>query len=146
MEKINMEKINMENNNTKINTKIDTKIGVVGLGYVGLPLAVAFSKKFPLIGFDVKEKRIQELKEGRDSTGEVNPADLKRAGIEFTSSPEKIKDCNFIIAAVPTPITGEKKPDLFFVKSASEVIGRNLSAGSIVVFESTVYPGVTEDV
>src|SRR3989344_4351554 len=103
-----MEKINMEKNNTKT----DTRICVVGLGYVGLPLAVAFSKKFPLIGFDVKKERIQELKEGKDRTGEVNPADLKRAGIEFTSSPEKIRDCNFIIAAVPTPITEGKEPDL----------------------------------
>lgn len=124
----------------------DFKICVVGLGYVGLPLAVEFAKHFDVSGFDVKKERIEELKKGTDKTREVSNDELKKAKINCTAEPSAIKKSNFIIVAVPTPITEDKKPDLGFVESASKVVGENLSKGSIVVFESTVYPGVTEDI
>lgn len=125
----------------------DTRICIVGLGYVGLPLAVAFSKHFNVTGFDVKKERVEELKKGIDRTKEISKEELKKAKIEFTSDPTQIKKSNFIIVAVPTPIHEDTKiPDLKFVESASKVVGENLAKGSIVVFESTVYPGVTEDI
>lgn len=118
------------------------KVCVVGLGYVGLPLAIAFSKVCDVIGFDVNEKRINELKKGIDSNN-----DVKEVGkINFTSDAAMIKRCNFIIIAVPTPVTKNKKPDLNYLEDASKIVGLNLSKGSIVVYESTVYPGVTEEV
>lgn len=124
----------------------ETVICIVGLGYVGLPLAVEFSRHFKVIGFDLKKERIDQLKKGIDKTREVDEKELKRSNILFTTDPKEIGNANFIIAAVPTPITDDNVPDLSFVESASKVIGENISKGSIVVFESTVYPGVTEDV
>lgn len=122
------------------------KIAVVGLGYVGLPVAVAFGEKESIIGFDINEERIAELKRGVDSTNEVESEKLKKASVRFTSNPAELKEANFIIVAVPTPITETKHPDLTPLKKASETIGLNLSKGTIVVYESTVYPGATEEV
>ena len=122
------------------------KIAVVGLGYVGLPVAVAFGKREEVVGFDISARRIAELEKGHDSTNEVFDEDLRAAKILYTSDPSAIKSCNFIIVAVPTPIDDAKRPDLTPVIKASESVGRNLSKGSIVVYESTVYPGVTEDI
>ena len=131
-------------NNIKNKT---TKIAVVGLGYVGLPLAVEFGKIVKTIGFDLNVKRISDLERHIDSNNEVTPEEIKSATLlEFTHNPEKLKEAKFIIVAVPTPITKSKQPDLYCMTSASEIVGRNLTKGSIVVFESTVYPGVTEDV
>lgn len=126
--------------------KKNIRVCVVGLGYVGLPLAIEFSKNFNTLGFDVSKKRVLELKDGVDSTGEVATKDLKNSELVYTENKEDIKSCNFIVVAVPTPITEEKKPDLKYIESASRIVGKNLSKGSIVVFESTVYPGVTEDI
>jgi len=123
------------------------KICVVGLGYVGLPLAVSLARHFRVIGFDVNKKRIEELLSGVDRTGEVEDAeDLTQENIEFTSDPSRIGECNFIIVAVPTPVDKLKNPDLSFLKSASETVGRHMKPGSVVVYESTVYPGATEEV
>ncbi|MBD3249191.1 nucleotide sugar dehydrogenase [Candidatus Woesearchaeota archaeon] len=123
-----------------------TKICVVGLGYVGLPLAHAFDKEFEVIGFDVSEKKIEELKNNIDSTEELTSEQVKECNIDFTTDPSKIRQADFIIAAVPTPITDDKIPDMKYVKSASEIIGKNMKKDSIVVFESTVYPGATEEI
>lgn len=123
------------------------KVAVVGLGYVGLPLALEFGKIVPTIGFDLNEKRIKELKENIDRNNESSTKELRDAKLlEYTSDPKKLKEARFIIVAVPTPINKNRQPDLFCVSSASEIVGKNLTRGSIVVFESTVYPGVTEDV
>lgn len=122
------------------------KICVVGLGYVGLPLAVEFSKHFEVIGFDISERRINELREHKDSTREVSEEALKQCNVNFTFNQEEIKKCNFIVVAVQTPLTKEKKPDMSYVEGASEIVGRNLSRRAIVVYESTVYPGATEEV
>jgi len=125
----------------------ETKICVVGLGYVGLPLAIEFAKTklAPVIGFDVNETKIKKLQNGIDPTHEVGDKTVKEAAIGYTSDPTKIKGANFIIVAVPTPIDEKDDPDLSLVASASKIVGQNLAAGSIVVYESTVYPGVTED-
>ncbi|SIT73607.1 nucleotide sugar dehydrogenase [Edaphobacillus lindanitolerans] len=124
---------------------MELKIAVVGLGYVGLPVAVAFGKKHPITGFDISSRRIETLKAGIDYTNEVEPKDLKKAEIDFTNEGEKLKAADFIIVAVPTPINQHNQPDLTPLLNASAMVGRNLSKGTIVVFESTVYPGVTED-
>ena len=121
-------------------------LSVVGLGYVGLPLAVSFSKKFNVIGFDVNEDKINLYKKGIDPTKEVGDENLGKSSIHFTIDPEELKKCKFHVVAVPTPINEDKTPNLIPVIKASETLGKNLSKGSIVVFESTVYPGVTEDV
>ena len=121
-------------------------IAVVGLGYVGLPVAVAFGKKARTIGFDISEKRVVELSKGFDATGEVLKEDLKAADVIYTTDPAQLKKADFIIVAVPTPIDDAKRPDLTPVIKASETVGRNLSRGAIVVYESTVYPGVTDDI
>ena len=121
-------------------------IAVVGLGYVGLPLAVAFGKRGKIVGFDISERRIQELRRHWDRTNEVATEDLTQAKVGYTSDPAKLKAADFIIVAVPTPINKAKRPDLEPVESASRTVGQNLSRGAIVVYESTVYPGVTEDV
>lgn len=131
--------------NKEKNPKKEGNICIVGLGYVGLPLAVAFSRHFHVIGFDVKKGRIEELKKGIDITNEVEEKEIKKSGIKFTCDPKDISKSGFIIVAVPTPITAEKRPDLGFLESASKIVGENLSKNSIVVFESTVYPGVTEE-
>ncbi len=121
------------------------KITVVGLGYVGLPLAVMLSKNYSVQGFDVNTKKVSSLKNNIDPNNEVSTSDLESSGIIFTDDPSVISGSNIIIVCVPTPIDKSKKPDLVYLKSASELIGKNISKGSIVVFESTVYPGVTED-
>src|SRR5690625_2115070 len=120
------------------------KIAVVGLGYVGLPVAVEFGKKQDIIGFDINEKRIEELKNGIDITSEVTCEDLNQASIEYTADPSALKKADFIIVAVPTPINENKQPDLTPLLKASKTVGSNLSKGTIVVYESTVYPGATE--
>ncbi|HLR41532.1 MAG TPA: nucleotide sugar dehydrogenase, partial [Virgibacillus sp.] len=121
-------------------------IGVVGLGYVGLPVAVGFAEKYDVIGFDVNQSKIEELNGHIDHTGEVSKDELKRVSIDFTSEEKKLKKCNYIIVAVPTPITLTKEPDLAYLKSASTIIGRNLTPDTVIVYESTVYPGTTEEV
>mgnify|MGYP001282582225 CR=1 FL=1 len=121
-------------------------IGVVGLGYVGLPLAVAFGEKYPVVGFDINEERIRTLRQHIDYTGEVDSEQLKRAQIDFTNAPDKLRNCNFIIVTVPTPIDEARQPDLKPLKLASQTVGQQLQRGTIVVYESTVYPGATEEV
>lgn len=124
-----------------------SKIAVIGLGYVGLPLAVEFSRKLPTVGFDIKPERIAELQNGIDSTREVNPAELNAASnLAFTSSIEDIRSCTIIIVAVPTPIDTHRRPDLRPLVSASRTVGRILKPGDVVIYESTVYPGATEEV
>ncbi len=123
------------------------KIAVVGLGYVGLPLAVEFGKSFKTIGFDVNGQRIADLKKSVDRNGESSKEEIRSAKfLEFTTDPKRLREARFFAVAVPTPVTDSKQPDLSYVVSASEMVGRNLSKGSIVVFEPTVYPGVTEDI
>ncbi|MFA5812500.1 MAG: nucleotide sugar dehydrogenase [bacterium] len=125
---------------------MNRKIAVVGLGYVGLPVAVAFGMHDEVVGYDISQRRIDELKKGHDSTGEVLDEDLRSSRILYTADPSHLKNCDFIIVAVPTPIDDAKRPDLTPVIKASETVGRNLSKGAIVVYESTVYPGVTEEI
>ncbi len=120
-------------------------ISVVGLGYVGLPVAVAFGKVQKTIGFEINPVRIRELKEGRDCTGEVSHEELKSANILFTDKIEELKLADFHIVAVPTPVDGANQPDLTCMLKASETVGKALKKGDIVVYESTVYPGVTEE-
>ncbi|THI82711.1 MAG: nucleotide sugar dehydrogenase [Nitrospira sp. CG24A] len=122
------------------------KIAVVGLGYVGLPIAVAFGKRQRVIGFDINKAKILELEKGFDRTGEVSAADLNATDVHYTCEPGDLKAADFIIVAVPTPINEALQPDLTALRKSSELIGANLSPGSIVVFESTVYPGATEEV
>jgi UDP-N-acetyl-D-galactosamine dehydrogenase len=122
-----------------------SKIAVVGLGYVGLPLAVSLAKFFSVIGFDVNNKRIEQLKEGFDVTNETSQDLIKSPNIYYTNEKERIKEASVIIITVPTPTLKSKLPDLSLVESASQIVGQNLTKGSIVVYESTVYPGVTED-
>jgi UDP-N-acetyl-D-glucosamine/UDP-N-acetyl-D-galactosamine dehydrogenase len=124
----------------------EEKISVIGLGYVGMPLAVAFAKKADVIGFDLNEKKINLYKSGLDPTNEVGDEAIQSTSVLFTSNEAKLKEAKFHIVAVPTPINLDKTPDLAPVEGASTVIGRNLTKGSIVVYESTVYPGVTEDI
>ncbi|WP_078556014.1 nucleotide sugar dehydrogenase [Bacillus alkalicellulosilyticus] len=124
----------------------EEKISVVGLGYVGMPLAVAFSKKVDVIGFDLSKRKIELYLSGIDPTNEVGNDVICDTNVEFTSNEEKLKDAKFHIVAVPTPINSDKTPDLTPVEGASTIIGRNLTRGSIVIYESTVYPGVTEDI
>ncbi len=121
------------------------KLALVGLGYVGMPIAVEFAKHVKVIGFDINEKRINEYRNGIDSTNEVGEA-IKNTTVDFTADPKRISEAKFIIVAVPTPIKDDNSPDLRPVKSASKTVGQNITPGSIVVFESTVYPGVTEDI
>ena len=124
-----------------------TRIAIIGLGYVGLPLAVEFSKQYPVVGFDIKEERIAELLNGTDSNREVVREELHNAvNLTFTSRPELLESCNVIIIAVPTPIDVNKRPDLRPLIYASETAGRSLRRGDLVIFESTVYPGATEEV
>lgn len=120
-------------------------VGVIGLGYVGLPVAVAFGKKFRTIGFDIQTRRIEELKRGYDRTHEVQPSELSSPLLSYSSSIEELKAANFFIVCVPTPIDEAKQPDLGFLTSASQAAGQALKHGDIVVYESTVYPGVTEE-
>lgn len=121
-------------------------VGVVGLGYVGIPLAVEFAKKYKTIGFDTNEKKIEEYKKGIDVTREVGNEAINNTTIFFTTDATKLSECNRIIVAVPTPVNEDKTPDLTPVISASEIVGKNMSKGSIVIYESTVYPGLTEEI
>ncbi len=121
------------------------KLALVGLGYVGMPIAVEFAKHVRVIGFDINEKRVLEYTNGIDSTNEVGES-IKDSTVEFTADEKKIREACFVIVAVPTPINDDNTPDLEPLIGASKVVGRNIAPGSIVVFESTVYPGVTEDV
>jgi UDP-N-acetyl-D-galactosamine dehydrogenase len=129
----------------KIKNK-EEKIAVIGLGYVGMPIAVAFAKKVNVIGFDLNKKKIESYKNGVDPTNEVGNDEIKRTTVEFTADESKLKEAKFHIVAVPTPINLDKTPDLSPVEDASRIVGRNLTKGSIIVYESTVYPGVTEDI
>lgn len=122
------------------------KISVVGLGYVGMPIAVAFAKKVAVIGFDLNTKKIDLYKSGIDPTNEVGNEEINKTTVEFTADETKLREAKFHIVAVPTPINSDKTPDLSPVEGASRLVGRNLTKGSIVVYESTVYPGVTEDI
>lgn len=124
----------------------DLKIAVIGLGYVGLPLAVEFGKKVPVVGFDIYQKRIDELRNGQDHTLEVSPEELKQAiHLSYSANLEDLKNCNFFIVTVPTPIDEFKQPDLTPLVKASTSIGKVLKKGDVVVYESTVYPGATEE-
>src|SRR5215831_19194233 len=123
------------------------KIAVIGLGYVGLPVAIAFGRKLPTVGFDIRQRRVDELKRGHDDTLEVADEELASATkLEMTADPAKLSDCTFYIVALPTPIDNNNRPDLTPMISASKTIGPHLKKGDVVVFESTVYPGVTEEV
>lgn len=121
------------------------KLAVVGLGYVGMPLAVEFAKHVEVIGYDINEQRVNEYKNGVDSTNEVGDA-IRKTTVQFSSDPRVLNDSRFIIVAVPTPVNDDNSPDLRPVQGASRLVGEHISPGTIVVFESTVYPGVTEDV
>lgn len=124
----------------------EEKLSLVGLGYVGLPIAVAFSKKVDVIGFDINDKKIQTYIGGKDPTKEVGDEAIQKCNVDFTSDETRLKEARFHIVAVPTPVRPDKVPDLSPVIGASKVLGRNLTKGSVVVYESTVYPGVTEDI
>lgn len=121
-------------------------IAVVGMGYIGLPLAVLLGQKYRVLGFDIKEHRVRELARGYDRTGEVDSQAIENSGVQFISSPRKLAEARFIIIAVPTPVDAYHVPDLEPLKEAAGMVGSNMSRGSVVVFESTVYPGATEDV
>ena len=122
------------------------KIAVVGLGYVGMPIAVEFGKYAEVIGFDTNSAKIGLYRSGIDPTNEAGNEAIASAKVDFKKKKKKLREARFFIVAVPTPVNTDHTPDLTPVESASEVVGRNLQKGSIVVFESTVYPGVTEDV
>ncbi|MCH5257780.1 MAG: nucleotide sugar dehydrogenase [Lachnospiraceae bacterium] len=122
------------------------KISLVGLGYVGMPIAVAFARKVKVVGFDLNAEKIELYKSGIDPTNEVGNDVIRETSVEFTSDASKLKEARFHIVAVPTPVNSDHTPDLTPVEGASRILGQNLTKGSIVVFESTVYPGVTEDI
>lgn len=122
------------------------KLSLVGLGYVGMPIAVAFARKINVIGFDLNAKKIDMYKNGIDPTHEVGDEEISRTTVEFTADETRLREAKFHIVAVPTPVHDDHTPDLTAVEGASSIIGRNLTPGSVVVFESTVYPGVTEDI
>ena len=126
--------------------KGEEKLSLVGLGYVGMPIAVAFAKKIKVIGFDLNEKKIELYKNGIDPTNEVGNEVIANTSVEFTADSEKLREAKFHIVAVPTPVNSDHTPDLTPVEGASRILGQNLVKGSVVVFESTVYPGVTEEV
>ena len=124
----------------------EEKISLVGLGYVGMPIAVSFAKKVKVVGFDLNAKKIELYKSGIDPTNEVGDEVIKNTTVEFTADETKLREAKFHIVAVPTPVNDDHTPDLTPVEGASTIVGRNLTKGSIVVYESTVYPGVTEDI
>jgi len=124
----------------------EEKISLVGLGYVGMPIAVAFAKKIKVVGFDLNQQKIELYQKGIDPTREVGDDVIKQTTVEFTADETKLREAKFHIVAVPTPVNDDHTPDLTPVEGASRILGRNLSKGSIIVFESTVYPGVTEDI
>ena len=124
----------------------DEKLSLVGLGYVGMPIAVAFAKKIKVIGFDLNAAKIDLYKQGKDPTREVGDDAIKETTVDFTADPKRLREAKFHIVAVPTPVNDDHTPDLTPVEGASRLLGQNLTKGSVVVFESTVYPGVTEDI
>lgn len=124
----------------------EEKISLVGLGYVGMPIAVAFARKVKVVGFDLNSKKIELYKSGVDPTNEVGDEVISKTTVDFTCDETKLKEAKFHIVAVPTPVNSDHTPDLTPVEGASRIVGRNLVKGSVVVYESTVYPGVTEDV
>lgn len=126
--------------------KKQEQIIVVGLGYVGLPLAVLLAKKFKVIGFDINQKRVSELKDNYDATNEIGEEELEASILEFTTDPTVISNSKLIIVTVPTPVDDFKTPDLTPVRKATETVAKHLKAGSVIVYESTVYPGVTEEI
>ena len=124
-----------------------TTVCVVGLGYVGLPVAVEFGKQRPTIGFDLATKKVERLKEFNDATGEVSADELRKARmLAVTDDPAQIRRADYVIVAVPTPVNEARQPDFSPLESASELVGKNMKRGTIVVYESTVYPGATEEV
>ncbi len=123
-----------------------TKLSLVGLGYVGMPIAVSFSKQLDVIGYDINAEKVEKYKEGYDPTNEVGNEGIKNCKVDFTSDETRLREAMFHIVAVPTPVNSDHTPDLRPVEGASHTVGRNLTKGSIVVYESTVYPGVTEDI
>jgi len=126
--------------------KTEERIGVVGLGYVGLPLAVAAARHFDVLGLDNNAQRVEALKRGEDRIQSVDPADLKLERLSFTANPDDLKSCTCIIVAVPTPINSAREPDLACIEHSSRTVGKILQPGMLVVYESTVYPGVTQDI
>lgn len=122
------------------------KLALVGLGYVGMPIAVEFAKHIPVIGYDLNAAKVQQYKDGIDPTNEVGSEGIKKTTVEFTADETKLQEARFIIVAVPTPVNKDNTPDIRPVEGASAIVGRNLTPGAIVVYESTVYPGVTEDI
>ncbi len=128
-------------------TDLNKELAIIGLGYVGLPLAVAFGKEYKTVGFDINKNRIKDLSEFNDKTLEVTSEEIKSSKyLEFTSDQSKLKDCKFYIITVPTPIDKDKQPDLSAIEKASELVGQFISNGDYVIYESTVYPGVTEEI
>ena len=124
----------------------EEKLSLVGLGYVGMPIAVAYAKKIKVVGYDFNASKVELYKKGIDPTREVGDAAIKETSVEFTADPEKLRECKFHVVAVPTPVNDDHTPDLSPVEGASHTLGKYLTKGSIVVYESTVYPGVTEDI
>ncbi|WP_407397685.1 nucleotide sugar dehydrogenase, partial [Anaerovibrio sp.] len=124
----------------------ETKMSLVGLGYVGMPIAVAFARKINVIGFDINDKKVEMYKKGIDPTHEVGDDIISDTSVEFTADETKLREAKFHIVAVPTPVNDDHTPDLAPVEGASRIVGRNLTKDSVVVFESTVYPGVTEEI
>lgn len=122
------------------------KMALIGLGYVGMPIAVAFAKKAEVIGFDVNDEKVNLYKQGIDPTREVGDEAIRNSSVDLTSDETRLAEARFLIVAVPTPLKADKTPDLFPLEEASRIVGRNLRPGSIIVYESTVYPGVTEDI
>src|SRR6185437_2736508 len=136
----------MPDNRGRIRT-MSEKFAVIGLGYVGLPVALAFARKSAgTVGFDIDKRRVADLARGHDWTGETGPEELTSSPIRFSAAPADLKDCTFFIVCVPTPIDGERRPDFRPLVSASRTVGAALSKGSVVVYESTVYPGATEEI
>ena len=124
----------------------EEKLSLVGLGYVGMPIAVAYAKKIKVVGYDFNAAKVELYKKGIDPTREVGDEAIKNTSVEFTADPEKLRECKFHVVAVPTPVNDDHTPDLSPVEGASHTLGKYLTKGSIVVYESTVYPGVTEDI
>ena len=138
----------MDNVNTLYDRLVagEEKLALIGLGYVGMPIAVEFAKHVKVIGFNHNERRIQQYKSGVDPTHEVGDEAISQTTVDFTSDETRLREARFLIVAVPTPIKEDKTPDLFPVENASRIVGRNLTKGAVVVYESTVYPGVTEEI
>jgi UDP-N-acetyl-D-galactosamine dehydrogenase len=124
----------------------EEKLSLVGLGYVGMPIAVAYAKKIKVVGYDFNAEKVELYKKGIDPTREVGDDAIKETSVEFTADPEKLRECKFHVVAVPTPVNDDHTPDLSPVEGASHTLGKYLTKGSVVVYESTVYPGVTEDI